>query len=252
MIDREMTITEHLTELRNRLFVIIGAIAVVFIVGYFFTRPVLHWIIVNTPVHHVIVTGVTEAFFALLKLDFAMALILTSPLILYEVASFIMPGLTRVERHVVGIVVGPGLGLFLLGTAAGYFIFVPIVLHVMLSFTGNGIEPMWRLGSLLSFIIDLSVPFGVVAELPLISGVLAHLGLLNPAMFAKYRRYAILIAFFIAAILAPPDALSMTLMAIPIYLVYEVAAIVAKVTYKAPAMDMAPPSGPSNNSEGSL
>ncbi|POB09515.1 twin-arginine translocase subunit TatC [Sulfobacillus sp. hq2] len=244
MNDREMTLTEHLTELRNRLFVILGAVAVVFLVGFFFTRPVLHWIIQHTPVHHVIVTGVTEAFFALIKLDFAMALILTSPLILYEVASFILPGLTPVERHVVGVVVGPGLVLFLVGTAAGYFVFVPIVLHVMLSFTGHGIQPMWRLGSLLSFIIDLSVPFGIVAELPLVSGVLAHLGLVQPIMFRRYRRYAILLAFFISAILAPPDALSMTLMAIPIYLVYEISALVARLAYKAPATTVAATSGP--------
>ncbi len=244
MNDREMTLTEHLTELRNRLFVILGAVAVVFLVGFVFTRPVLHWIIRHTPVHHVIVTGVTEAFFALIKLDFAMALILTSPLILYEVASFILPGLTQVERHVVGVVVGPGLGLFLLGTAAGYFFFVPIVLKVMLSFTGHGIQPMWRLGSLLSFIIDLSVPFGIVAELPLVSGVLAHLGLIQPRMFTRYRRYAILMAFFIAAILAPPDALSMTLMAIPIYLVYEVSAIVARLAYKSPEVSVEPSAGP--------
>jgi sec-independent protein translocase protein TatC len=252
MTDREMSITEHLTELRNRLFIVIGVVAVVFLVGFFFTRPVLHWIIVHTPVHHVIVTGVTEAFFALMELDFVMALILTSPLILYEIASFILPGLTRVERHVVGIVVGPGLALFLVGTAGGYFIFVPIVLHVMLSFTGNGIDPMWRLGSLLSFIIDLSVPFGIVAELPLVSGVLAHMGLLQPSMFSRYRRYAILIAFFIAAILAPPDAMSMTLMAIPIYLVYEVSALVARLSYKASGVSVTPSSGPSDNSGNSL
>ncbi|OLZ09857.1 twin-arginine translocase subunit TatC [Sulfobacillus thermosulfidooxidans] len=252
MDDKQMTLTEHLTELRNRLFVILGAVAVVFLVGFFYTRPLLHWIIRHTPVHHVIVTGVTEAFFALIKLDLAMSLILTSPIILYEIAAFILPGLTQVERRVVGVIVGPGLALFLIGTAVGYFVFVPIVLHVMLSFTGQGIEPMWRLGSLLSFIIDLSVPFGIVAELPLISGVMSHLGLVQPIMFSRYRRYAILLSFFIAAILAPPDALSMTLMALPIYLVYEISALVARFTYKAPVVSEEPSSGPSNNSEGSL
>ncbi|MCL4496140.1 MAG: twin-arginine translocase subunit TatC [Firmicutes bacterium] len=234
MNEKRMTVTEHLTELRNRLFIILGAVAVIFLVGFFYTRPVLHWIISHTPVHHVIVTGVTEAFFALIKLDLAMSLILASPLILYQLSAFVLPGLTQVERRVVGVIAGPGLGLFLIGTAVGYFVFIPIVLRVMLSFTGHGIEPMWRLGSLLSFIIDLSVPFGIVAELPLISGVLSHLGLVHPTMFSRYRRYAILLSFFIAAILAPPDALSMTLMALPIYLVYEISALVARFTYKAP------------------
>ncbi len=234
MNDKRMSVTEHLSELRNRLFIILGAVAVIFLVGFFYTRPVLHWIISHTPVHHVIVTGVTEAFFALIQLDLAMSLILASPLILYEIAAFVLPGLTAVERRVVGIIAGPGLLLFIIGMAVGYFVFIPIVLQVMLSFTGNGIEPMWRLGSLLSFIIDLSVPFGIIAELPLISGVLSHLGLIHPSMFSRYRRYALLLSFFIAAILAPPDALSMTLMALPIYLIYEVSALVARFTYKAP------------------
>ncbi len=250
MNDKRMSVTEHLAELRNRLFVILGAVAVVFLIGFFYTRPVMHWIIAHTPVHHVIVTGVTEAFFALIKLDLAMSLILTSPLILYEVASFILPGLTHIERRVVGVIVGPGLVLFLIGAATGYLVFVPIVLHVMLSFTGHGIEPLWRLGSLLSFIIDLSLPFGVFAELPLVSGVLSHLGMVHPAMFARYRRYAILLSFFIAAILAPPDALSMTLMALPIYLIYEVSALVARFTYKPP--DVSEHAAPSDNSEGSV
>ncbi len=234
MNDKRMTVTEHLTELRNRLFVMLGTVAIIFLVGFFYTRPVLHWIITHTPVHHVIVTGVTEAFFALIQLDLAMSLILASPLLLYEIAAFILPGLTATERRVVGVITGPGLILFIIGVAVGYFVFIPIVLRVMLSFTGNGIEPLWRLGSLLSFIIDLSVPFGIVAELPLISGVLSHLGLVHPTTFSRYRRYALLLSFFIAAILAPPDALSMTLMAVPIYLVYEVSALVARFTYKAP------------------
>ncbi len=234
MADREMSLTEHLNELRNRLFVVIGTVAVLFMGGFFFVRPILNWIIHSTPVHHVIVTGVTEAFFALVEIDLVLTLIVTSPLILYEIAAFVLPGLTSLERKVLIVVTGPGLILFALGTAAGYFWVVPLVLKVMLSFTGSTVEPLWRLGSLLGFIIDLSIPFGVLAEFPLAAGVLARLGILNPELFRRYRRYAVFIVFLISAVIAPPEASAMLLMAIPIYLMYELSAFVARIFYRPP------------------
>ncbi len=229
-----MSLTAHLTELRNRLFVMIGTVAVLFMVGFFFVHPILNWMVRHTPVHRVIVTGVTEAFVALIEVDLVMALIVASPLILYEVAAFVLPGLTKTERKVLITVAGPGLVLFVLGLAAGYFWVVPLVLKIMLSFTGSTIKPLWRLGSLLSFIIDLSIPFGILAEFPLISGVLARLGILNPRIFRRYRRYAIFVVFVISAIIAPPEASAMVLMAIPIYLMFELSALVARIFYRAP------------------
>lgn len=247
MADREMSLTEHLSELRNRLFVMIGTVAVLFMGGFFFVRPVLNWIIHNTPVHHVIVTGVTEAFFALVEIDFVLSLIVASPVILYEIAAFVLPGLTRLERRVLLVVAGPGLILFVLGTAAGYFWVVPLVLKVMLSFTGSTVEPLWRLGSLLSFIIDLSIPFGILAEFPLVAGVLARLGILNPDIFRRYRRYAVFVVFLISAIIAPPEASAMLLMAIPIYLMYELSALVARMFYRAPYVENNYPAVPSED-----
>lgn len=234
MTDPAMSLTEHLAELRTRLFVIIGTVAVLFMGGFFFVRPILNWVIRTTPVHHVIVTGVTEAFFALVEVDLVLSLIVASPVILYEVVAFVLPGLTSAERRVLVVVAGPGLILFILGAAAGYIWVVPLVLKVMLSFTDATVEPMWRVGSLLGFIIDLSVPFGVLAEFPLAAGVLARLGILNPNIFRTYRRYAVFLVFLMSAIIAPPEASAMVLMAIPIYLMYELSAFVARVFYRAP------------------
>lgn len=240
MDDREMSLSDHLTELRNRLIVVLAAVTVAFLAGFFISRPVLRWLIERADVKHIIVTGVPEAFFALLKIDLVMALIVTSPLTLYEIAAFVMPGLTHKEKKVVAALVGPGLLLFLAGMSAGFFLFVPIVLHVMLGFVGNGLEEYWTIGNYLSFVINLSLPFGFVAELPLVAGVLAHVGLIDPGIFRRYRRYAVLMAFLIAAILAPPDALSMVVMALPIYLIYEISAFVARVFYRPSADDEEP------------
>lgn len=194
----------------------------------------MHWLILRGHVKRIIVTGVPEAFFALLKVDLVMALVVTSPLILYHAASFVMPGLTPRERKVVGVILAPGLVLFIAGMAGGFFIFVPIVLHVMKLFVSGGIQEYWSIGNYLSFIINLTIPFGFVAELPLVAGVLANQGMLTPQFFRRYRRHAVLVAFLISGILAPPDATSMIVMAIPIYLVFEVSGLVARVFYRQP------------------
>ncbi len=232
MPDREMPLIDHLSELRQRLLLTMIVVGGLFLGGFFFARPVLGWLVMHAHVKHVVVIGVPEAFFALIKVDFIMALVISSPLIVYEAAAFVRPGLTSGEKRIAAVLVGPGLVLFLGGMAGGFFIFVPLVLRVMLSFVGQGVSEFWSLSNYLNFIIYLTIPFGFLAELPLISGVTAHLGILPPALFLRYRRYAILIAFLIAAIVAPPDALSMLIIGSVIYLVYELSHIVARIFYR--------------------
>ncbi len=228
----EMSLSQHLEELRTRFLWMIAVVGACFIAGYFVAKPVMLWLVRRSILHHLVVIGVVEAFYGVIQIDFIMSLIVSSPFLLFQLAAFVFPGLTDLERRMVGWFLVPGGLLFLAGSAAGFFWFVPVVLRVMLSFTGHGLEPLWTLSSYLSFVIDLSVPFGIVAELPLVSGLLSHYGILSPSLFARYRRYAILIAFAIAAVLAPPTALSMILMAIPIYLIYELAYVVSRLAYR--------------------
>lgn len=243
MQDREMPLEDHLEELRRRLALSLVAVGLCFGVGFFVSRPILNWFITQSPVHHVIVTGVTEAFFGIVKVDAFLSVAAASPVWLYQAAAFVLPGLTPAERRVVGAVVGPGVLLFAAGAAAGLFWFVPVVLRVMLSFTGGPVTAMWTLGKYLGFIFGLMIPFGLLAELPLVAGVLAHFGLLPPEVLGRGRRYAVLAAFVVAAILAPPDALSMVVVAIPLYLLYEVAVLVARWFYRPPA-DASAAAGP--------
>lgn len=227
-----MSLTEHLSELRQRLVVVMALVVGLFLPGFFVARPMLHWLVLRADVPHIIVIGVPEAFFALIRVDFMMAVILASPVLIYQAAAFVWPGLTEHERKVVEAVLGPGLGLFVTGMAGGFFIFVPLVLHVMLSFVGQGLSEYWTVTNYLNFIIFLTVPFGFLAEMPLVAGVLARVGLLHPAVLRRYRRYAVLAAFLIAAIVAPPDALSMIVIGSAIYLIYEVSAVVARIFYR--------------------
>jgi len=234
MQDREMTLEEHLTELRQRLMVALATVGVFFLAGFWAARPALDWLVRRAHVRHIVVTGVPEAFFALIKVDLILSLIAASPVILYEVAAFVLPGLSASERRILMLIAGPGLVLFLLGMAAGFFLFVPLVLHVMLDFVGPGISEFWTLSNYLNFIVYLTVPFGFLAELPLVSGILTRMEILHPSLFRHYRRYAVVVSFLIAAAVAPPDALSMLVIGSAIYLVYEVSAVVSRLVYRPP------------------
>ncbi len=228
---RLMTLEGHLTELRTRITIIIAVLGVVFIGGFFGSRDILRWLIVSAPVPRIVVIGVPEAFLAVIQVDFILSLIAVSPLIMYEVTAFISPGLTDRERRFVGWIVGPGLLLFLGGMAVGFFVFVPLVLRVMESYIGKDLREMWTVSNYLSFVIYLTVPFGLLMEFPLASGLLARMGILDPKVLRKYRRYAVMVAFLIAAAIAPPDALSMMVIGSIMYLIYELSTLVAMMAY---------------------
>jgi sec-independent protein translocase protein TatC len=215
-------VAEHLEELRRRMMRAALAFVAGVIVGYLVARPILHWILLWVGMPHVVATSVTEGFYAILRIAVVVGFGLSLPVILYEAAAFVLPGLLPHERRVVLLALVPAVALFLGGLAASFLWVVPAMLRVMLRFMGDGVRPFISLGNLFSFIINFTVPFGVVAELPLASWVLAAIGVLEGRWMRRQRKYAVMAAMTLAAALAPPDAVSMLVMALPIYLLYEV------------------------------
>lgn len=226
-------VDQHIEELRRRLWVAAAALAAGTGVGYAAARTVLHWALVRVGMPHVIAIGVTEGFYSILRIAFIIGLGLSLPVVLYEAAAFILPGLLPRERRVVLFSLVPAFLFFVGGVSAGFLWVAPAMLRVMLEFMGNGVQPQITLGNLFSFIVNVSLPFGFVAELPLATGVLAYLGILEPVWFKRQRKYALMLAFVAAAALAPPDAVSMLIMAMPIYLLYEVSLLIATLTWRA-------------------
>lgn len=233
MQHRLRPVDEHLEELRRRIWISVAALAVGVGVGYSVARPALHWALVHVGMPHVIAIGVTDGFYAILRIAFIIGLGLSLPVMLYEAAAFVLPGLVPRERRVVLVSIVPALLLFLGGVFAGFLWVVPAMLRVMMEFMGNGVQPQITLGNLFSFIVNVSLPFGIVAELPLVTGVLSYLGILEPAWLGHQRRYAVMAAFVAAAALAPPDAVSMLIMALPVYLLYEASVLITAVCWKA-------------------
>ncbi len=229
MTDREMSITDHLEELRHRLFLGILGILPVSIVAFIFSRQILDYLI--APVlpyqHHLVFLSPTDAIYTLVKLALLTGIVVTSPFLIYQVLAFVSPGLTETERGWLFRLLAPAAGLFLGGVAFGFYVFLPLILGFVLRYSGPELRPMLTINGYFSFVTAVTLPFGIVFEYPLLVGVLARVGVVSASFLRRSRRYAILVIFVIAAALAPPDALSMLVMASPMVALYEVGIVVA-------------------------
>ena len=236
--EERMPFTSHLEELRSRLIRILAAVGIGFLISYAFkdwlfkviTRPLAK---VLPPNSFMIYTGMPEAFFIYMKIAFFASLFLTSPYILYQIWKFISPGLLPREKKYVIPFILASTTLFVGGVLFGYFIVLPPAFSFFVSFSSDFLRPMFSLREYLSLSLKFLLGFGVSFELPVFIFFMTKIGIVNSRMLSKQRRYAILIIFIVAAILTPsPDAVTQTLMALPLMFLYEVGIIVARFAEK--------------------
>ncbi len=238
-----LTFTEHLEELRNRLlysilFLILGCIvSFIFTRSYIFPWLVSPWKAVSADAT-LQVLGPTEKFMAYFKVGFAAGLVIALPFIIYQAWLFVRPGLTRHEiKWVRGLMIAAFL-LFLAGCAFCFYLIFPIALRFLLEFEpGNNlatkITTQITLDRYFSFVVLLTLAGGFVFQIPLVSLFLSMLGIVSPAQLAKFRRYALLGAVVLAAALTPTgDPVTLSLLGVPIYLLYEASIIVSRFVYK--------------------
>jgi sec-independent protein translocase protein TatC len=163
-----------------------------------------------------------EKFMAYLKIAMIAGAAFSAPFFITQAGLFIWPGLVRSERKcaLISLIAAPM--LFLSGSAAAYRFFSPTVLRFFLSFgSGDGVEPMWGFGQYLSLLANLMLAAGLLLQLPLVLTVLFALGVVSPGRVASMRPYVIMLIFFLAGILTPPDATSQVMLGVPLYLVFE-------------------------------
>ena len=166
----------------------------------------------------------TEGFMLSMKLSFVAGIVISFPLLLLFILQFVLPGLHAREKRVMWPAMAVGFGLFLMGTAFAYFIVLPRALLFFAEWSGNmGISNDWRIGEYISFATQFTLLFGLSFELPVVVMVFVKLGLLTYDTMSKTRSYAIVGIFVAAAIITPtPDALTLTLMALPMVILYEI------------------------------
>jgi sec-independent protein translocase protein TatC len=230
--DTRAPLLEHLIELRRRLIWAFGALGLAFCFCYYFAEHIFAFLVqplLRAGQGKLIYTDVFEAFFAKLKVALFSAIMLSFPVVANQIWRFVAPGLYKKEKRALlpFLVLTPV--LFLSGAAMAYYMAMPLALHFLLGFQGNvgGVqqEALPAIGNYLSFVTKFLFGFGVAFLLPVLLMLLERAGIVTRQQLVKGRRYAVVAIFGVAALLAPPDVVSMLLLAVPLVLLYEFALI---------------------------
>lgn len=223
----EMTLTDHLEELRSRLVKIFIAAFIGFLACYGFAERMFE--VLMSPLKpllpensHLIFTALPEGFFTYIKLAIVAGIFVASPYIFAQIWLFISPALYAHERKWLVPIAMFSAFFFVSGAMFGYFVVFPFAFKFFMGFATDVILPMPSLREYLSFTIKLLLAFGVAFELPLFIFFLAKLGIVNSKQLRKFRKYAFLLAFCCSAILTPPDVVSQVFMAGPLILLFEI------------------------------
>ena len=231
MEEDKLPVTDHLEELRRRLIKCLLAVAVGFALSYSFSRQifdVLTWPLMQAMPEDgkLIYTSLQEAFITYLKISFFAGIFVATPVIFYQIWKFVMPGLYADERRYVLPFVLTACLFFIMGAAFAFFVAFPFGFRFFLGFTTENIQALPSMKEYLSLCMSLLMAFGITFELPVVMFFLARMGIVNHLMLRRYRKYAFLAITILAAVLTPPDILSMTLLGIPLYLLFELSVVV--------------------------
>lgn len=247
---------EHLIELRKRLIWSIGGFFIAFLVCFFFAKQLFNLLVVpfkwatqwaglDPQKVELIYTAPQEFFFTQIKLAMFGGMVIAFPLIATQIYKFIAPGLYRNERAAfLPFLVASPL-LFLLGASLVYFFFTPMVMWFFLAMQQTGgadqvqISLLPKVSEYLSLIMTLIFSFGLVFQLPVVTSLMARVGLLTSKALAEKRKWAIVIAFVVAAVLTPPDPLSQIGLALPTIILYEISIITARMIERTRAKEEA-------------
>ena len=227
----------HLIELRDRLLRAVLAVVVLMVMLFpwaselftIFATPVLNSLPQG---QSMIATGAISPFFIPIKLAALAAVFIAMPYILYQLWAFIAPGLYQHEKNLALPLIVSSSVLFYIGAGFAYFIVIPAVFHFMAMFAPQGVSFMPDIGNYLDFAVGLFFTFGLAFEVPVAVVLLSVIGVVTPDQLAEKRRYAILVAFIIGAIFTPPDILSQFMLAIPVWMLYELGILVARIMIK--------------------
>jgi sec-independent protein translocase protein TatC len=237
----------HLIELRNRLLRIVIGFIVVFIAFFPFANKI--YALLAAPLlsklpagGQMIATAVTTPFFVPMKVAMMAAFIVSLPHTMYQVWGFVAPGLYAHEKKFMIPMIIASSSLFLTGMAFAYFVVFPVVFGFIVGTAPQGVAVMTDIGNYLDFVLTLFFAFGLAFQVPIAVVMTVRFGWLTVDQFKEARGYVVVGAFVIGAIFTPPDIISQFMLAIPIWLLFELGLIVASVTKQAPEQSILPPS----------
>lgn len=235
--DQQMPLVSHLTELRSRLLRCVAAVFLIFLCLFYFSQKI--YTFVSAPLRvllpegaTMIATDVASPFLTPFKLTMMVALFVSMPFILYQIWGFIAPGLYKHEKRVAVPLLVSSIFLFYAGMAFAYFVVFPLIFHFFASVTPDGVSMMTDITSYLDFVMTLFFAFGVAFEIPVAVVLLVWIGIVDVAYLKKIRPYVVIGCFVVGMILTPPDIFSQTLLAVPMWLLYEAGVLCGSLVRK--------------------
>jgi len=230
--EKHMPFTEHLEELRMRLFKCIGSVVGFGLASYIFSDRILQILTRPNPGVQLQILKPTGGFLIHLKVSFFAGVIISIPVLLYQFWQFVAPGLFKKERRFVFPIIVFTVICFSIGALFAYFIVIPFGLQFLLGFETETIIAQWTIDDFISFVAMMVVVFGVVFELPLVALFLGKIGIINHTMMTKYRKHAIFGTIVFGAVLTPPDFITQLALAIPLWMLYEISIILVRIFVK--------------------
>tara|TARA_B100000959_G_scaffold117759_2_gene123704 strand:+ start:1202 stop:1951 length:750 start_codon:yes stop_codon:yes gene_type:complete len=232
----EGTLLSHLVELRSRLLVIATSVIVAFICLLPFSRDI--FTLVSEPLREVlpgnamIATAVASPLLTPFKLTFFAALFLAMPVVLFQIWNFIAPGLYKKEKRFAVPLLATSIILFYLGITFAYIVVFPLMFGFFTSVAPAGVEVQTDITQFLDFVTTIVFAFGIAFEVPVATVLVVWAGLTNVEKLGKARPYVFLLAFIAGMFLTPPDVISQTLLAVPVYILYELGIIMSRIFVK--------------------
>ena len=245
---KQESLLSHLFELRSRLLWVTGSVLAVMLGLFPFANTLYGWLAGPLMAHlpedsSMVAIDVASPFLTPFKLVFLLSIVLAIPVILYHAWAFVAPGLYGSEKRLVFPLLVSSSILFYVGMAFAYFIVFPLVFGFFTRVAPEGVAVMTDIGRYLDFVIKIFIAFGAAFEVPIVTLVLVRLGVTTPKKLAAKRPYVIVVAFIVGMLLTPPDVISQVLLAIPVWLLFEIGLLLSRLWVPRPREEDADAAG---------
>lgn len=235
MEKNELTVIEHFVELRRRLVFIVVFFLLAMIGSFFLAEPLIVYLQQTDEAASLELNAfrLTDPLKIYMQIAFIIACVITSPFVLYQLWAFISPGLYEKEKKITLAYIPVSVFLFLSGISFSYFVLFPFIVRFM-NQLGDRMEINQVIGinEYFHFLLQITLPFGLLFQLPVIILFLTRLGIITPDFLSRVRKYAYFILLVIAALITPPDVLSHMMVTLPLLLLYEVSIWISKLVYR--------------------
>ncbi|PLR98893.1 twin-arginine translocase subunit TatC [Bacillus sp. T33-2] len=231
MEDKDLNLVDHLDELRKRLIISALAFLVFFIVGFVYVEDIYKFFVRDLDVK-LIVLGPSDIIWIYFMLATVIAIAGTIPVLATQVWLFVKPALKPFERKISLSYIPALFILFIVGLCFGYFVIFPTVLNFLVELGGEMLATNFTAEKYFRFLMHMTIPFGVLFELPVVVMFLTSLGVINPYVLVKIRKYAYFVLIVISVVISPPDFMSDILVTIPLLFLYEISINLSKIVYR--------------------